>query len=143
MRAAKRRTTFTAKAVCAALDIPHGTLNSWAFHGLFKGLDAAKTKPGKARRFTLADLFRLAILKLLLDFGISGERASQWSILCVHYMDLAEVAEMNISIYQNGESVVYLVGDLEMDSPPLGQLMRLTLYPIEIVNALKGKLGIT
>jgi hypothetical protein len=143
MRTPKRRPpTFTAKMVCIALDVPRGTLGSWAYHGHFKDLDAAKTRPGKARKFTVDDLIRLAILKLLLDFGISGESARSWSTLCVNYMNQAKVTEMNVLVYRNGEMQVHLVGHLEMDPPPPGELMRLTLYPVEIMNTLKERLAV-
>ena len=141
MRTPKKRrpTTFTAKAVCAALDVPRGTLGSWAYHGHFKDLDAAKTKPGKARKFTVDDLIRLAILKMLLDFGISGESARSWSTLCVNYMNQAKVTEMNVLVYRNGEMQVHLVGHLEMDPPPPNPRMRLQIFPQQIFNELKER----
>jgi hypothetical protein len=138
----QRSPTFVAKDVCHALDIPHGTLNSWAFHGLFRDLDAATTKPGRPRKFTLADLFRLAIAKSLLDFGISGENARSWSTLCVSYMDQAKITEMWILIYRDFVQV-HIVGDLEgLELPPPGALLRLTIYPLEIVKELQERLGV-
>jgi hypothetical protein len=138
----QRAPTFAARDVCHAIDVPHGTLNSWAHYGLFKDLDAAKTTPGKARRFTLADLYRLAILKQLIDFGISAERARQWSTLCVKYMDLAgpSLSEMHVLIYRETEMVH--LGDLMDGPPPPGALLRLTIYPAEIVKTLKERLGL-
>jgi hypothetical protein len=73
--------TFTAKQVCAALSVSHGTLNAWAHAGWFVHLDAAQTIPGKARRFTVSDVFTLAIFKTLLNLGVSGKESAFWAQL--------------------------------------------------------------
>jgi DNA-binding transcriptional MerR regulator len=137
----QRAPTFAARDVCRAIDVPHGTLNSWAHHGLFKGLDAAKTTAGRARRFTLSDLYRLAILKQLIDFGISAENARQWSTLCVQYMDQAPVSEMHVLIYRDGPMVH--LGELMNEPIPPGTLLQLTIYPFEIVKTLKERLRVS
>jgi hypothetical protein len=135
-RQRKREPTFAAQEVCRALGIPHGTLNSWAFHGWFEGLDAEKTTPGKARRFTLADLFRLAILKRLVELGITAEKARPWALQCVDYMEKEPISEMNVMIYDDGE-IYHIAGPA-----PAGALLRLTIYPTEIVRTLKERLGV-
>jgi MerR HTH family regulatory protein len=141
-RQRQRKPTFTPKAVCQALGIPSGTLNSWAFHGWFKGLDAEKTTPGKARRFTLDDLLRLAILKHLVDFGITAERARPWALLCVRYMDEAKFSEMSILANRDGVDEIRLDDDLMSEPPRPGVLLRLKIYPAEIVAGLKERFGI-
>ena len=135
-----RKPTFAPKAVCQALAIPSGTLNSWGFHGWFKGLDAEKTTPGKARRFTLDDLFRLAITQYLVGFGIGLEKARPLAHQCVEYMDQAPVSEMHTLIYRNYEMIH--LGDLMDDPPPPCALLRLTIYPFEIVKTLRERLGV-
>jgi len=141
-RQKRKEPTFTARDVCRALDVPHGTLNSWAFHGWFVGLDAEKTTPGKARRFTLSDLFRLAILKYLVEFGINAYRARDWAKHCVKYMDRAPVSEMHILVYRDDHYTIHL-GDLMRKPVSSGALLRLTIYPAEIVHALKERLGVS
>lgn len=136
----QRTPTFAAKDVCRALNVPHGTLNSWAFHGFFKGLDAEKTTPGKARRFTLADLFRLGILNYLMSFGISAERARVWAMQCVSYMDHAPLSEMTISVYRDHDEI-RLDGELMSEPVAPGILLRLTIFPAEIVRTLKERLA--
>jgi hypothetical protein len=140
VRRRQKQPTFAAKDVCQALGVPHGTLNSWAFHGWFIGLDAEKTTPGKARRFTLADLFRLAILKYLVEFGVSANRARDWAHQCVGYMDRSPVSEMHVLIYPNDDWMIHL-GDLMREPIASGALLRLTIYPVEIVKTLKERLG--
>jgi hypothetical protein len=136
----QRKPTFAASDVCQALDVPHGTLNSWAYHGWFEGLDAEKTTPGKARRFTLADLFRLAIIKYLVEFGITAERARPWALQCVKYMDQVPVSEMHVLIYRDNQ--MFHLGELMREPPPPGALLRLTIFPAEIVKTLKERLGV-
>lgn len=132
--------TFTAYDVTRALEVPSGTLNSWAFRGLFKDLDAAKTAPGKARRFTLADLFRLAIMKRLLELGVAADQARGWATMCVRNMDETPISEMHVLIYK--DSLMVHLGDV-MDEPlPPDALLRLTIYPRAIVQDLKEKLGV-
>ena len=66
--------TFTAKQVCAALGVPRGTLNAWAFGGYFELFEAGHTSQGKAREFTLSDVSKLALIRHLANLGISKER---------------------------------------------------------------------
>jgi hypothetical protein len=54
---------FPPRLVCAALDIPHGTLGSWAARGHLANFDAAFASRGKARQFTLKDALSLALLR--------------------------------------------------------------------------------
>ncbi len=78
--------TFSAKQVCTALEISRGMLNNWASDGYFKDFDAEAAKPGLARQFSLDDLYRLAIFRLLLDHGVPANQAQGWAILAVKYM---------------------------------------------------------
>lgn len=78
--------TFTAKEVCAALAVPRGTLNSWAYHGVFKELDAPSVTAGKSRSFTRRDVHTLAIFKSLIGLGFSAKSALKYSASAVaHY----------------------------------------------------------
>lgn len=63
-------TTFTASEIVQALGIPHGTLNSWHHQGLLRNLDAARTIPGRARKYTRADSLALALIKIASDTGL-------------------------------------------------------------------------
>lgn len=54
---------FPPRLVCAALNIPAGTLATWANRGMLRNFDAAHTTPGKARMFTMRDALALALLK--------------------------------------------------------------------------------
>jgi DNA-binding transcriptional MerR regulator len=140
-RQRQRKPTFTPNAVCQALGITSGTLNSWAYHGWFKGLDAERTTPGRARRFTLEDLIRLAVLKHLVEFGINMERARPLAALCVRYMDEAPIFEFNISFNGNHEEI-RLDEDMMSEPASAGALVKLTVYPGEIVKTLKQRLGV-
>jgi hypothetical protein len=133
--------TYTAKDVIRGLDIPHGTLNSWAFKGLFQGLDAEKTTPGKARKFTLDDLYRLSIMKWMMDFGISSERAHSWAIDCVKYMNEAPISKMIVLAYEDGWAIRLDDGSFPHFEVP-GVLMTLTVHPAEFVRTVKERLGI-
>jgi hypothetical protein len=139
--ARQKAPTYTAKDVIRGLDIPHGTLNSWAFHGLFQGLDAEKTTPGKARKFTRADLYRLATMKWLMDFGISAGRANEWAIQCINYMCEAPIYKMTVLAYEDGWAIRKDDGSIPPFEVP-GVIMTLTIYPAEIVRALDERLGI-
>lgn len=79
--AAVDRPTFTSSAVCAALDLPRGTLNSWAFKGAMRHFDSANTTAGLARQFTLRDVLALAIIKRLVrtPLRIRLAAASEWA----------------------------------------------------------------
>lgn len=70
--------TFTPKQVCAALEIPHGTLNSWAHVGILEGYDAEFTRKGKARHYSVRDLIRLSMIKYLMKLGMTLPYASSW-----------------------------------------------------------------
>jgi hypothetical protein len=136
----RKEPTFTAKDVCQALNVPHGTLNSWAFHGWFVGLDAEKTTPGKARRFSLRDLFQLAIMKQLVDIGLLAEKARNWADICVRHMDQWYFTEFHALRYPDDDEWVIHLDDFR-EPPRSGASVRLTVYPVEIVNAVKQRLG--
>lgn len=127
--------TFSGMDVCQALDVPSGTLNSWAYHGWFKGFDAEKTVKGKARQFTVEDLMRLAVLKHLVDFGIAMERARPLAALCIQQFDRMPTPEFSIS-FDGTNQVIGIGGDASK------ALVRLTVYPMQIIRTLKEKLGI-
>ena len=139
----RKPTTFTPKAVCQALDITSGTLNSWAFHGWFKGLDSEKTKPGKARKFTLNDLVSLAVLKQLVEFGINAERARPLAQLCINYMEEAPISEFSILFDANGDyKEIRLDEDMMSEPTAFKPVVKLTVYPAEIVRSLKERLAV-
>jgi MerR HTH family regulatory protein len=127
--------TYSGQDVCRALGVTSGTLNSWAFHGWFKGLKAEKTVPGKARQFPIEDLFRLAVLKHLVDFGIAMERARPLALLCVQYFDQQPMTEFSLSFDGTNEEIG-LGGDASK------ALVKLTVYPMQIIRTLKERLGV-
>jgi hypothetical protein len=127
--------TFSGQDVCQALGVTSGTLNSWAYHGWFKGFDAEKTVPGRARQFTVEDLMRLAVLKHLVDFGIAMERARPLAALCVQYFDQSPMAEFSLSFDGTNEEIGF-GGDASK------ALVRLTVYPTQIIRSLKERLGV-
>jgi hypothetical protein len=129
--------TFAAKQVCAALGVPHGTLNSWAHMGFFREFDAATTTPGKARKFSLDDLFLLSIRTHLLDFGISGGRAKSWAQHCAdHVKKGPPPAKLRMLLYANREEIL-----LDDQEPGPGLMLELTIYPQMILAALKRRLA--
>jgi hypothetical protein len=137
--------TFTAKRVCTALDAPHGTLNSWAHHfpGFFRNLDAATTRPGKAREYSLKDLIRLAIFKQLIDFRMTGERATTWADLCIEYMDRygPHITEMHVFLYSADDHEEIRFNQDVMNSPVTpGWVLRLSISLIPIIDELKARL---
>jgi hypothetical protein len=58
------------RVVCAALDIPIGTLGTWAKRGYFANFDAAVTSKGQARLFTLTDALALALVKAASKYSL-------------------------------------------------------------------------
>jgi DNA-binding transcriptional MerR regulator len=136
--------TFAAQDVCKALAIPRGTLNSWAFHGWFEGFDAERTKPGQARKFTFDDLTRLAILKRLVDFGISAEQAKSLATVCVVlFEDLSIISEFSVSFGAEGAQAEMWANGI-MISEPSGKepVVKITVYPKAIIDVLKERLGV-
>jgi DNA-binding transcriptional MerR regulator len=132
----RNKFTFSGKDVCQALGVPSGTLNSWAYHGWFKGLDAEKTTPGKARQFTLEDLVRLAVTKHLVDFGVAAERARPLAALCVQYFDASPMPEFSLSFDGKSE-------EIGLGEDTSKALVKLTVYPMEIIRTLKERLGVS
>jgi DNA-binding transcriptional MerR regulator len=135
VRQRRRKFTFSGQEVCQALGVPSGTLNSWAYHGWFKGFDAEKTKPGKARQFTVEDLVRLAVLKHLVDFGIAMERARPLAALCVKYFDQSPMSEFSLSFDGTND-------EIGLGEDASKALVKLTVYPMQIICALKERLGV-
>jgi DNA-binding transcriptional MerR regulator len=129
--------TFSAKQVCAALDVPHGTLNSWAHFGYFKGFDASETTPGKARKFTLRDLVKLATIKTLLDFGLTSDRARGVASIAVRGMDARSPQKIRVLLYaDNNEAVL-----LDEQESAAGAMLELSVYPQAIIDELKARLS--
>jgi hypothetical protein len=135
VRQRRRKFTFSGQDVCQALGVTSGTLNSWAYHGWFKGLDAEKTVKGRARQFTVEDLVRLAVLKHLVDFGIAMERARPLAALCVAQFDRMPTPEFSVS-FDGANEVIGVGGDTSK------ALVKLSVYPIEIIRTLKERLGV-
>jgi hypothetical protein len=142
-RASRREPTFTAVKVCEALNSPRGTLGSWAHHypDFFRKLDARPTVPGKARQYTLKDLFRLAIFKQLLDFGLKGEKATNWSIFCVEYMSRFEgISEMHIFLYPDEHEEMRFNDDAMKSPVTPGWNLRLSISLVPIIQGVKVRL---
>jgi hypothetical protein len=142
-RASRRQPTFTATKVCEALNVPRGTLGSWAYHypDFFRRLDAGTTVAGKARQYTLKDLFRLAIFRHLLDFGIKGERATSWSSFCVEYMDRFEgITEMHIFLYPDEHEETRFNNDAMTSAVTPGWNLRLSISLLSIIQGVKVRL---
>jgi DNA-binding transcriptional MerR regulator len=143
--------TFTAKQVCAALGIPRGTLNAWAHAGYFFGFDAEFTRPGKSRRYSPDDLSRLAIIKYLVDFGVSMHQARIWADISVHYMN-SETPTKIRAVLSSGSLQLILLDDQPFESA-LGDaadrasernetLLELVIYPRAIVVEVKRRLSV-
>jgi hypothetical protein len=129
--------TFAAKQVCAALGVPHGTLNSWAHAGYFREFDSAFTTPGKARKFSLDDLFYLSIMTHFLDFGISARTAKSWSKTCAHHMKILSPMQIKMLLYADGRDEVLL----DNQEPQPEAIFELTIYPQTIFAELKRRLA--
>jgi hypothetical protein len=141
---ARREPTFTAKAVCAAIGVPHGTLNSWAHAGVLRRFRASTTTPGKARRFPLRDLIMLAAIKRFSDLGIAPERAAGWARVMIRLMDRLgpQMTELNVRVYEDQDSVLPNDGLMAQEAQPkAGELVKVTIYPHAIVKDLKAKLA--
>lgn len=131
--------TFTPRQVCIALNVPHGTLNSWAHAGLFKGLDAEKTVPGKARKFTLRDLRYLAVMAELLYIGMSAERARYYAAYCVRNWPESLRIEAHPSAFVDTEML--LVGNEEPDDPEATPTLELKINPKPISDLMDERLA--
>jgi len=70
---------FTPKTIVAALGIPHATINTWAHRGLLADMDAAETRKGKARSFTMSDCLALALLREAALRGIDVPELAGWA----------------------------------------------------------------
>jgi DNA-binding transcriptional MerR regulator len=141
----RKPTTFTPAAVCKAFGIPSGTLNSWAYHGWFDGFDAERTKPGQARKFTFNDLIRLAILKRLVDFGIRAEQAKPLATLCVVlFEDPSIISEFSVSFGAEGsQAEMWANGNRISEPSGTEPVVKITVYPKAIIDALKERLGVS
>jgi hypothetical protein len=128
---------FKAKAVLEALGIKHGTLSSWGYRDRLKKLGAAATTSGKARRFTVDDVARLALFKRLRDAGLPAEQSLEWAALCVSYMNVGAIDEFSICTSVDGEISLLLN---EPVAP--GTATKITIYPGVILAALKARLGV-
>ena len=134
------KTTFTAAEACKALNVPRGTLNSWAFYGLFDGLSGEKTTPGKARRFSRPDLLQLAIMRQLLALGVAGKQAAQWARVCVILiLEGGDCDEAHLVTTDDGE-LTFRIPERATDPEPEGVVARLVIYPREIELALRRRL---
>jgi hypothetical protein len=134
--------TFRARDVCAAIGLPPGTLSSWKQAGALRNLTGGQTSQGKARRFTVEDVTRLAITKAITETGIAIESAANWAGFCVNYMDNwgEAVTEFNILFYEN-DLVLRANDDLMTEPAAPGAYARFTIYPWKIVDRLKVWLG--
>jgi DNA-binding transcriptional MerR regulator len=129
--------TFAAKQVCAALGVPHGTLNSWAHAGFFREFDAATTTPGKARRFSLNDLVRLSIMSRLLDVGFPTRKAKSLSQLCLHHIETISPTKIRMLTYPDNREEI-LLDDHKSGPEPI---LELIIYPRMVVAELKRRLA--
>jgi DNA-binding transcriptional MerR regulator len=128
--------TFAAKQVCAALGVPHGTLNSWAHAGYFHEFDAAITIPGKARKFSLDDLFYLSIMIRLIDLGFSVKTARSLSKRCLSYMENSPT-KIRMLVYDDDREEI-LLNDQEVGP---GATIEVSIFPQAIVAELKRRLA--
>lgn len=133
----RKEQRFTAKDVCAAVQVPHGTLNSWAYKGLFRHLSAAQTTPGKARRFTFRDILVLAIMKQLLDFGFGANFAVAWSAECVTALDYQK-SETHLWFGPDGTTVRY-----DDRAPAPSPYVHLQIFPEHIAIEVRRRLGLS
>jgi MerR HTH family regulatory protein len=134
--------TFTPKQVCAALEIPHGTLNSWAHSGVLLGFDAELTEPGKARRYSFADLTRLSLMKYFILLGMPVGKSRALSTVCYRYIIESrpvEVRQIQLLMSVDGNFSWTLLNDDTIEKrfpvgssvPPIP--MELIIYPSEIL----------
>jgi len=137
--------TFTAKVVCAALSLPHGTLSAWASAGVLKHFAAATTIAGRARRFTLSDLVMLAAIKRLTDFGVAPMRAARFASQLEDFMESfgPRMTEFNYRAYVSGDESALPNDELVRGQIAPDAWMKLTIYPVQLVAELKEKLGLT
>ena len=135
---AKKEPAFTAKEVCAALDVPRGTLNWWAHGGYMSGLGASRVTAGKKRQFPLKAVVALAIMKQLVALGIALENASDWAKFAVLYFDgNPTMSEFHIYLTASGAVAFPEIRD---ESAPGDAKLRITIYPKATIRELKRAL---
>jgi MerR HTH family regulatory protein len=135
------KTKFTVAEACKALNVSRGTLNSWAFNGLFEGLSGEKTTPGKARKFTRADLAQLAITRQLLAFGVAGKQANEWAGLCVTLiLEGGDCDEAHLLMTEGG-GLEFRIPERAIEPEPDGVALRLVIYPRVTELALRQRLN--
>ncbi len=67
---------FTTTDIVKGLQIPFGRLREWIVRGYVKPSVPA-AGPGKAARFSIDDICRIHIFRIILEFGIPRERAAR------------------------------------------------------------------
>jgi hypothetical protein len=140
-RSKDSKTKFAAAEACTALNIPRGTLNSWAFNGLLKNLSGEKTSPGKARKFSRADLLHLAIMRQLLSLGVAGKQANEWAGLCVTaILEGGDCNEAHLIMTDDG-ALTFRLPERATEPEPEGAVLRLVIYPRVTELALRRRLN--
>ena len=139
-----REPIFNIAEVCRALPVPRGTLGSWAHHhpDFFRRLDAGTTVPGRARRYTLKDLFKLAIFRRLLDFGMKGERATGWADYCVEHMNRygPHITELHVFLYPDDHEELRFNNDVMTTPITPGFDLHLIVSLVPIIEGMKVRL---
>jgi DNA-binding transcriptional MerR regulator len=132
--------TFTAVQICTALEISRGMLNNWLNDGYFKQFVDPNARPGRARKFSIDDLYRLAIFRLLLDHGVPVRQAEGWANLTVHHMNGPSQSRPTRVRIVRGVDVL-LFDDM---TPPQGHepAAEIVIHLHALTNQLRQRLGL-
>ncbi len=79
--------TFTTGRISAALEIPIPTFQGWQRQGVFDLLDSQPTTMGRGRRFTIRDIYMIAIIRKLGVFGVRPHFAAMAAKRAVDAVD--------------------------------------------------------
>lgn len=123
-------TRYPPRIVCAALDIPHGTLSTWAKRGLLANFSVAFAQRGKARLFNAEDVLALALIKAASDYQVLPVELSSFaSAAADQFMRHPDhIREVSIRYYQGSDLKVSIRynDDVMTDPPEEGAVVTIT-----------------
>ncbi|BGE84653.1 MULTISPECIES: hypothetical protein [Methylosinus] len=130
--------TFPPRVICRVLDIPQGTLATWADRGYFANFDAAFAERGKARLFSRKDVLALALIKCASTYGVLTSEISSFAPMAaeavLHYGP--NIRELIIRQYEGESSATSIRynDDVMADPPEADAVVTISLNLTHIFN---------
>ena len=122
---------FPPRVVCRVLDIPAGTLATWADRGYFANFDAAFAERGKARLFSRKDVLALALIKSASTYGVLTSEISAFAPMAAEAVlrHGPSVRELIVRQYEgeNSATSIRYNDDVMADPPEAGAVVTISL----------------